>query len=161
MSKSKITKTIDYFSDPKKAVTAAVLLILVIAVVAFLWKKISGIWKGSSLQGSLEDATIQANTNSSITSTLNFTQLAKRMWDATDRFGTDEAEVLAVLSCLQTQADYVKLCNAWCALYEEKGFFGRLTAQSTLPGTLVSELSTGELMQARSVLTERGITPDF
>lgn len=161
MSKSKITQTIDYLSDSKKAITAAVLLILLIAVVAFLWKKISGLWKGTSLQSSIEDATIQQNTNSQITNTLNFKQLAQRMWDATDRFGTDEAEVLAVLSCLQTQADYVKLCNAWSVLYEEKGFWRRLTAQSTLPGTLVSELSTGELMKARSVLTEKGITPDF
>lgn len=161
MSKSKITSTIDYLSDPKKAITAAVLLVLAVAVVAFLWKKVSSLWSNSTLQGSMEDANIESNTGSNITGSINFQQLAKRMWDATDRFGTDENEVFAVLSCLNTQADYVKLCNAWCSLYVEKGWFNRLTAKATLPGTLTSELSTGELTRARGVLTDKGITPDF
>lgn len=161
MSKPKITSTIDYLSDPKKAITTAVLLLLAIATISFVWKKISGIWKNSSLQGGVEDANIQSSTNSSITPTLNFPQLANRMWDATDRFGTTEEEVFAVLACLQTQADYVKLCRAWRDLYEEKGWWFRLQAMSTLPGTLTSELDASELSRARAILTDKGITPDF
>lgn len=153
MSKSKIKSTIDYLSDPRKAVTAAVLLVLAIVAVAFLWKKISGLWKNSSSSGIFEDL--------DVTPSINFSQLALRMYDATNRFGTNEEEVFSVLSALQTRADYMKLCREWSNLYSEKGFWHNLTAQSTLPGTLQSELSSKELTRARTILTDKGIAPDF
>lgn len=152
MSKSKITSTIDYLSDPRKAITAAVLLVLVIAAIAFVWRKVSGLWKNSSY--SVFD-------DPNVTSSINFGQLALRMYDATNRFGTDEEEVFNVLAVLQTQADYTKLCGEWTKLYDEKGFWHNLTAKSTLPGTLQSELSSIELSRARNILTEKGIAPDF
>lgn len=153
MSKSKITSTIDYLSDPRKAVTAAVLLVLVIVIVAFLWKKISQLWKNSSTEGIFEDP--------GVTPSINFVQLALRMYDATNGFGTVEEEVYSVLSALQTQADYTKLCREWTKLYDEKGFWRNLTARPTLPGTLRSELSAKELSRARTILTDKGIAPDF
>ena len=174
MSKSKVTSTIDYLSDPRKGITAAILLVLAIVVVAFLWKKIRSLWDGSSLKGSIEDSKIESSTGSTITLTdSQFAQLAERLWTATCEggdfwsFGTDEDEVYAVLGCLNTQADYAKLSLAWTECVNSKSWWKKhltwagMQSRSTLPGILRAELNSSELAHARSILTAQGITPDF
>ena len=168
MSKPKITSTIDYLSDPRKGITAAILLVLAIAAVWFFWSKIKQLWGGSSLKAGLKNSSIEAATGTSITPTLQFHQLALRIWEATAAytFGTNEEEVYAVLRCLNTQADYIMLENAWVDNYNATSgwnkTFGTLwQARATLPGILQSELNSRELAQARSILTAKGITPDF
>lgn len=153
MSKSKIKSTIDYLSDSKKAVTAAVLLVLVIVAFLFVRKKIR------QLVGTTSSSSIFDDPN--ITDSLNFSQMARRIYDATNGFGTDEDEIYSVLEMLQTQADYTRLSQVWTELYDEMGFWYNLEARSTLPGTLQSELNKKELSRARTILTDKGITPDF
>ena len=168
MSKKKISSTIDYLSDPRKGITAAILLVIVLVAVVWVSNKIRKLWRSSSLKSGLDDAAIEAAAGSSITASLNFRQLATRLWDATCAYtwGTNEQEVFAVLGCLNTQADYIKLSNAWAESYNATGWWNRnigtlWQARSTLAGVLQSELTKKELNQARSILTDKGITPDF
>lgn len=168
MSKPKITSTIDYLSDPRKGITAAVLLVLAIAAVWFFWSKIKQLWGGSSLKTTLDNSAIESATGTTITPTLQFHQLANRIWEATVAYawGTNEEEVYAVLGCLNTPADYIKLENAWVDNYNatsgwNKTFGTFWQARATLPAVLQSELNGKELAQARSILTAKGITPDF
>lgn len=177
----KLTSTIDYLSDPRKAVTAAVLLVIAVAVVVLLlkqggklWNKVVGLWNNSSLgqKTSTKKIENQTGTPSSYLPE-QYAQLASRLWDACCAggdfwvFGTDEDEVYAVLDALQTQADYVMLCNAWVDLVASKSWWVRnltwagLQARSTVPGLLSAELTQSELARARSILTSNGITPDF
>lgn len=171
--KSKVTSTIDYLSDPRKGITAAILLVLVIVAVVFLWSKIKSLWQSSSLKNNLENDQIQTSTGASITLLdSQFAQLAQRLWEATCApqgawaWGTNEDEVYAVLNCLNTQADYVKLGNAWTTLYNSKNWWQREMAtwgqsRGTLEGILQAELSSSELAHARSILTGKNITPGF
>lgn len=164
MSKTKITKTIDYLSDPKKGITAAVLLVLAIVAVAFVWRKIKGLWTGSSGSSTvtiLGDAAIEAGTGTSISSSIDFANLWLRLWDATYRIGTDEDEVFAVLGMLNSQADYMKLSQVWSRKWALLGWPLTEYIPMTLPGLLKSELNSSELLQARNILTSKGITPDF
>lgn len=168
MNKPKITSTIDYLSDPRKGITAAVLLILAIAAVWFFWSKIKQLWGGSSLKTTLDNSAIEAATGTNITPTLQFNQLASRIWEATVSYawGTNEEEVYAVLRCLNTPADYIKLEDAWVKFYNATSWWNRTIgnlwqAKATLPGLLHSELNGKELAQARSILNDKGIQPDF
>lgn len=166
MSKTKITKTIDYLSDPKKGITAAVLLVLAIVAVAFVWRKVRGLWNGSYSSGSsavtiLGDAAIEAGTGTSITSSLDFAHLWLRLWEATVWTGTNEQEIYDVLGMLNSQADYMKLCNVWAQHWASAGWLAQMDVRSTLPATLKSELSSSELSKARNILLSKGITPDF
>ena len=160
MSKSKITKTIDYLSQPRHGITAAVLLVLFIVAVVFVWRKIKGLWSGSPVK-ILGDAAIEAGTGTTISPSIDFAHLVVRLLEATYRLGTDEDEVYSVLECLNTQADYMKLCKSWISSYSNWGFFVRSGVKATLPAQLQSELSSSELAKARNILIDKGITPDF
>ena len=161
MSKSKITKTIDYLSEPRKAIVAAVLLVLAIVVVVFLWKKAKGLWTKKSLPELFDDTAIEANTGTSITPSIDFRMLVIRLWDACANIGTNEAEVYAVMESLNNQADYMKLGNTWIQQHNSLGWLARQALPGTLPAMLQSELNKSELAKVRSILTSKGITPDF
>lgn len=163
MSKSKITKTIDYLSDPKKGITAAVLLVLVIVAVVLVYKKVKGLWNGASAVTVLGDAAIEAGTGTSITPSLDFALMCNRLLTACYWVGTNEDEVYSVLGMLNTQADYMKLSKAWAQKWSSSGWAVRnvMYQSSTLPGLLKSELDSSELAHAREILQSKGITPDF
>lgn len=175
MSKPKITSTIDYLSDPRKGITAAILLVLAVVVVWFLWKKIKGLWEDSSLSAAMDNKKIESHTGTSLTMLdSQYQQLAERIYDALAQSpigffglnGTNEDEIYSVLGSLNTRADYLKLCAAWQSLYNSLSWWGRNVSQggnaySTLAATLKSELNSSELAHARAILTAKGITPDF
>ncbi len=163
MSKSKITSVIDYLSDPKKGITAAVLLVLVIVAVVFVWRKVKGIssGSGSGVASSLSDTEIEVMTGTSVTKSTDFDSLVTRLWNACLGIGTNEKEVYAVMGCLNTQADYVKLNRMWAKKWKSMGFLARTALPNTIPELLQSELSAKELSMVRTILQENGITPDF
>ena len=163
MSKSKLTKTIDYLSDPKKGITAAVLLVLVIVAAVLVWRKLKGKWNGSSALTALNDAAIEAGTGSSITQSLDFALMCNRLMTASYWVGTNEDEIYSVLGMLNTQADYMKLSKAWAQKWSSSGWAVRnvMYQSSTLAGLLRSELNSSELEHAREILRAKGITPDF
>lgn len=174
---SKITTTkfkssVEWLSKPSHAITVAVLLVLVVALVWFAVKKLKvAIHKWNSAPEPTVD-------QSNLTPGLNFSELASRLWDATVGYhslgmaswfifnmptGTNETEVYAVLNTLRTTDDYLELKKQWKYLYAEKSAISSWITQanSTLPGTLVDELNAKELSRCRNILESHGITPDF
>lgn len=170
---TKFKSTVEWLSKPSNAIALGVLLILAIAVIWFVSKKI---------KAAVANARAKANeppiNNANLTPGLNFTELASRLWDATVEYrsmgaaswllfnmptGTNEAEVYAVLGTLRTNDDYLALKKAWRSLYDQKsGIVTWVTkSQSTLPGCLSDELDESELAHCRSILEDNNITPDF
>lgn len=161
MSKSKINKVIDYLSEPRKGIVALVLLVLVVIAAVFVWKKVRNVTQASSKEKLFSDNEIESGTGTVISGSLDFAHLVSRLWAAVVGMGTNEAEVYAVLGCLNTQADYMKLCRAWLTHWQESGWFARQATEPTLPGQLQAELDKTELAKARNILSGKGIEPDF
>lgn len=170
MNTKKILKSLE---DPKTALAAVIVVVVFVFVSVWLFRKVKSLWSGSTLQGVWDDARIQSSTGTLITQSTDFGRLAQRMWEATCgggdfwAFGTDEAEVYAVLQSLNTQADYMKLCTAWESLvasapwWKKNLTFAGVQSRSTLQSLLHAELNSSELEHAREILRAKGITPDF
>lgn len=169
----KFKSTVEWLSKPANAITVAVLLVVVIAVVVYASNKIK-----SAILSAREKANTPQPNQSNLTPGLNFTEMARRLWDATVDYhslgsfsillanmptGTNEEEVYAVLGMLQTNDDYLALKQAWRSYYDQQsGFTTWVTnAVSTLPGVLNDELNSRELARCRAILEANGITPDF
>lgn len=170
---TKFKSTVEWLGKPANAITVAVLLVLVIAAIWFLSKKIKAL-----IASAREKANAPNINSSNVTPGLNFSELARRLWDATVGYhslgsasifvlnmptGTNEDEVYAVLGTLRTNDDYLSLKQAWRSYYDmQSGFTTWVTnAVSTLPGMLSDELNSRELSRCRSILETNGITPDF
>lgn len=173
MSKTtgKFKSTVEWLSKPSNAITVGVLVIVAIVVVVFITRKVKAAIQ--SAKEKLEEPD-PANT----TPGLNFSELARRLWDATVNYhslgsasillgnmptGTDEDEVYAVLGALRTQDDYIALKKSWRNYYDSvSGFVTWITsAVSTLPGMLHDEMTSRELQRCRNILENNNITPDF
>lgn len=169
----KFKSSVEWLSKPANAITVAVLLVVVIAVVMFVSKKIK-----SAILSAREKANAPQVNQYNLTPGLNFTELVRRLWDATVEYhslgsasillgnmptGTNEEEVYAVLGTLRTNDDYLALKQAWRSYYDQQsGFTTWVTnAVSTLPGMLNDELNSRELARCRAILETNGITPDF
>lgn len=174
MKTKKLKAAAEWLSDPAHAIVAGVAVVLAVAAV---WLAVSKI--RSAIQNAREDANAPKPNTSNLTPGLNFAELARRIWDATVEYkslgvanvlilnmptGTDEDEVYAVLGTLRTNDDYLALKKAWRSLYDSKSdllTWLNPNTVSTLPGILHSELTQSELQQARNILEENNITPDF
>lgn len=171
--KTKFKNTVEWLSKPSNAIVVAVLLILVIAAIWFVSRKIK-----AAIANAREKANAPQVNESNLTPGLNFNELARRLWDATVAYhslnsfsillanmptGTNEDEVYAILGTLRTNDDYIALKQAWRNYYDQQsGFTTWVTnAVSTLPGMLSDELNSRELARCRSILETNGITPDF
>lgn len=165
------TKPITKFVNDNKTPLIVVAAVAVAVVVFWIVKKMR-----SAGSGSLSDYQIEQGTGTPITAATDFRHLVVRLWQATVTYrsasvlvfnwptGTDEDEVYAVLGCLRTQADYVKLEREWVAYFNEQSWFTRnlnMQAHGTVPAVLKSELTKKELQRCRDILTANGITPDF
>ncbi len=166
-------KTTDIQKFLKKNQKPLLIALGVLAVVVVVWIVIK---KRRNPQGLKTESEIESSTGTNITSSLDFYHLAERLWNATVSYrslpiivswwptGTNEKEVYAVLECLNTQADYMMLENAWVNYYKQKSWYVQhmnLQAESTVPAILRSELDANELQRCRDILTAKGITPDF
>lgn len=170
---SKFKSGVEWLSKPSHAIVVGVLLILVIAAIWFLSKKIK-----AAIAKAREKANAPQVNESNLTPGLDFSELARRLWDATVDYhslgsfsfllanmptGTNEDEVYAVLGMLRTNDDYLALKRAWRSYYDQQsGFSNWLSASaSSLPGALSEELNSSELGRCRGILEANNITPDF
>lgn len=166
------SKEITKFLKKNKTLVIVAGVVLLVAAVLVILKKLNVI--GSS--GLKSDSEIESGTGTSITHSLDFYHLVERLWDATVSYhslpwvvswwptGTNEAEIYAVLSTLNSQADYMKLEKEWVNYYNSKSWLIRnldWQAHGTVPAVLKSELTGKELQQCRDILRSRDITPDF
>lgn len=173
ISTSKFKTNVEWLSKPSNAIVVGVLAILLIAAVWFVAKKIR-----AAIASARENANAPQVNEANLTPGLNFTELARRLWDATVAYhslgsasilvlnmptGTNEAEVYAVLGTLRTNDDYLALKQAWRNYYDQQGGLSNwvTNAVSTLPGMLNDELNSKELARCRAILEQNGITPDF
>lgn len=173
ISSAKFKSTVEWLGKPANAIVVGVIVILVIAAVWFVAKKIK-----TAIANARENANAPQVNQANLTPGLNFTELARRMWDATVAYhslgsasilllnmptGTNEAEVYAILGTLRTNDDYLALKQAWRSYYDQQSGFSTwvTNAVSTLPGMLNDELNSKELARCRAILEQNGITPDF
>lgn len=161
---------VEFAKKNQTALIVAAAVVVALVVAWLVWRK----YRKSV--GFNNDSDIENATGTTITTSIDFNHLAKRLWEATVSYrslpwivswwptGTNEEEVYAVLGVLNTQADYLKLEQAWINYYESHSWIIRnlsLQAEGTLPAILKSELTRSELAKARTILTGKGITPDF
>lgn len=167
--KSELKKTMQsagkWVSDNKKPILIIVAVIVSIALTIWIGKKIYA-W----VVGKINEAKIvndsEDHTGTSVTSTLQFKSLVVRLIEATRLWGTNENEIYNVLGELRTQADWEALKRTWVISYQNANKVAQLSfyiggCQSTLIGTLYSELDESELQHCREILQSHGITPDF
>lgn len=169
----KFKSTVEWLSKPSNAIVVAVLLVLLVALVMFATRKIK-----TAIANARDKANAPQVNQSNLTPGLNFSELARRLWDATVAYhslgsasillanmptGTNEEEVYAILGTLRTQDDYLALKQAWRNYYDQQSGFSTwvTNAVSTLPGMLNDELRSKELARCRAILEANGITPDF
>ncbi len=159
MGKSKIKSIIDYLSEPRKGIVVAVLVVMAIIAVVVVFRKTKG--KMAPPPTLLNDDAIENGTGSAISPSIDFRSLAIRLFSACLGVGTNEDEVYAVMGCLNTQADYRKLSNVWMQQWNQLGLLAKTALPPSLPELLQSELDSRELSMVRSILSEKGIVPDF
>ena len=146
MSKSTNFKnTVEWFSNPKIAISLGIMVLIAGVVLWFFWDKIRDAIHAAKTQHKLQQDASQYGA-----ATLTDTQirsLAEQIYRAMKGWGTNEAQVANVLSQLGNNADYAALCNAYYSL-----------AQGSLDSRISTEGTTSELKQWRAILQGKGIT---
>lgn len=141
MSKGKLKANIEWLSDPKIAVTVAVLVLIAIGIVWYFWDKIKA--AVTRKKNEIENR----NNFGEATRTTDFDTLARQMYDACKGWGTDEDAVVRVLSQILSSADYAELKAAY-AKYDKTQLDARLQSEGT----------DKELAQWRAILAANGVT---
>lgn len=141
MSKSNLKSNIEWLSDPKIAITVAVLVVVAIGIVVFFWDKIKAAIKKGKQDKKNESL------YGSATETTDFNALAQQMYKACEGWGTDEDAVKRVLSQIYSNADYAALRSAYAVC----------DSSYTLDARLQSEGTRKELVQWRAILDANGV----
>ena len=142
MSKGKFKENVEWLSDPKIAITVAVLVLIGIGLVWFFWDKIKAAFVGT------KDAVKDKNLYGSTTETIDFDTLAQQLYQACKGWGTDEAAIDRVLGQIRTDADYAALRRAYATN----------DSRYSLDARLQSEGTKNELIHWRSILDANGVT---
>lgn len=153
-----------YFPRLPKGVIIAIAVIAVLVVCWFVFgKKLARNYINNKTKTEAENYT---GTNT--TQNLNFAGLRDRLISAVSGPGTRETEIYNVLSELNTQADWEYLQRYWQISLSKDNIgwgglilSGMMGVDSTLIGTLKSELTKKELQQCRDILTANNIQPGF
>ena len=169
MSKGKFKENVEWLSDPKIAITVAVLVLIGIALAIFVWKKIKKTAEGiaDGIKDNREDSDIEKETGSLITSLLDFKSLCAQIWDASvNATINDPDKVCQALQQLQSKADYEKLKRVWTDYVEglnwwERNLHAFSETKYSLPASLAADFKEKNLERFREVLRKKNITPDF
>lgn len=161
---SKITTTkfksgVEWLAKPSHAIVVGVLLILLIAAIWFVSKKIKSAIAYAKAKADEPD--VHEN---NLTSGVNHRSIAEQIYVACRGAQTDEPAIYAALAQLRTQDDWnlvqIKFSDVYNAEHNWYNFLSN-NLSANLIATLNSELSQSELAQCRSVLEQNGITPGF
>lgn len=166
MSKSTNFKnTVEWFSNPKIAISLAIMVLLAAGLVWLFWDKIRDAINAAKLKKQLKE---KEQENQSLfgdtTAGIDFTSLATQIYRAMKGGGTGENGIYTALKQLKNQADWEKLKLSYASVYEANDAWYHLLSanlSSDLVASLQSELTTSELAQCRNILTARNINPGF
>lgn len=169
MNKGKFKENVEWLSDPKIAITVAVLVLIGIALAIFVWKKIKKTAEGiaDGIKDNKRDSQYETETGSLLTTTLDYQSMCTQIWNASVHATiNDPDKVCRVLEQLQSRADYEKLKDEWTQYVQNLGWFERnwnafSETKYSLPGTLAADFKEKNLERFREVLRKRNITPDF
>ena len=155
-----------FFVKNKKPILIAVGVIVAVVVVWIVWKRIK-----NGLQNQADKEQAEENTGQSVTTSINWRDLAVRLRKAfggPNSSGTDENEIYLVLGTLRNQADWEYLKRYWTSYCDSLPWWQSLndvlmngTNYKSLTASLIYELDSSELQTCRNILEQKGITPDF
>ena len=169
MSKSSFKSNVEWLSDPKIAITVAVLVLIAIALVAFGWKKIKGLFKGigDDIKDNKTDKELEDKTGTSLTDLIDYRSLCAQIWDASvNATFNDPDRVCSALSQLQSRADYEKLKLEWTKYVQGLSWWKRnwhafSETKYSLPASLANDFKEKNLKRFRDILQSINVTPDF
>lgn len=138
---------------PKRALTLAIIAIVVIAIAYFVYKKIKSSIKNTIAEKKQEIANAQYGEPT--LSNAQIQSLAKQIYNAFkfnffSNWGTDEAVVESVLSQLNNNADYAALYLAYNGINRDD--------DTDLDSRIQYEGTEDEKRKWRSILDQKGIT---
>lgn len=153
-----------FIKDNKKPLLIALAVIVVVVIIWIIVRKLTKGVTTATQKNKIEDLTGQT-----VTSGLNFDEMAKRMFAAwVTTIGTDENEVYSILEQLNNQADWEYLQARYQAYWNSMPVYEQLVhtfAGLGLSGILVSdfrrELNRRELQRCREILEGKNINPAF
>lgn len=155
-----------FFVKNKKPILIAVGVIVAVVVVCIVWKRIK-----NSLQNQADKEQAEENTGQSVTTSINWRDLAVRLrkaFSGPNSSGTDENEIYLILGTLRNQADWEYLKRYWTSYCDSLPWWQSLndvlmngTNYKSLTASLIYELDSSELQTCRNILKQKGITPDF
>jgi hypothetical protein len=158
----KVVKTTDkviggfdkvFIEDPRRAIVIGAFIVLTIVLIVVFWGKIKALF--SSITNKVADSQDlnQHMSETGETTTLSsakYNQLAAIIYQACDRWGTDEDAIYNAFNQLNNTADYLKLNSV----------FG-LQDGHNLDWWIRSELSNRERRKLNEILANKGIDHTF
>lgn len=134
---------------PKRMLTLAIIAVVVVVTVYFLWDKIVGSIRDARAQNNLSQEVSQYGAGTLTSSQIN--SLAVQIYRAMRGPGTDEDAVANVLTQLGNNADYAALRAAYVGVNQSTRF-------PTLDSRIAYEGTGSELQKWRSILQSKSIT---
>jgi hypothetical protein len=145
-------KILDTISDPKKAATLGIILIVTILIIWIISKlfssKIAELKAKSQAKKMLEEE-ISAG-GGLFYSESEYTQFANKLYRAMNGIGTDEKSIYEVFEAMRSKADVLKLIQV----------FG-VRDSETLEEWMAGDLSSGEIRKINLILSKNGINYTF
>ena len=153
MSKSTNFKnTVEWFSNPKIAISLGIMVVIAGVVVWFFWDKIRDAIAEAKANNKLKDEVSQYGsgtlTNAQISSLA--IQLYNAFRPSLTNWGTDEAAVERVLGQLGNNADYANLRVAYAAVNKDP--------KTDMDSRIAYEGTESEKRKWRGILQAKGIT---
>lgn len=159
---AKIVKTADkgiagfekiFIEDPRRAIVIGVFIVLVIVVLVVFWNRIKAAFQSLVNKGANVTALNEheAETGERPTlSTVTYTALANKLYQAFKGLGTDEDAVYKVFNQLNNTADVLKLISVY-----------GLKDGHDLDWWMRSELNRWELKKVNTIMSNKGIAYAF
>lgn len=150
MNTNKFKSNVEWLSDPKIAITVAVLVLIAIGLVWFFWGKIKDMFSDIKSKNKEKEKEQQNEVlYGSTTMGLDFDALASQMYKACKGMWTNNTSVEAVLRQICSNADYAALQLA----------YKKLDLDYTLDARLAYESNTkSQLNKWRNILIANGVT---
>lgn len=145
MSKSSILKDL----TPQRALSVAIIVAVIVAVVWLFWGKIASAIRGAIAQKKLENEAGQYGQQTLTDSQIR--SLAEQIYTAMKGWGTDESAIEYVLTQIKSNADWAALRTAYAAVNKD-------TTYTTLDSRIAYEGTNRELARWRAILDSNGVT---
>ena len=146
MNKGKFKENVEWLSDPKIAITVAVLVLIAIGLVWFFWDKIKDAISGKKKEIENKNKFGEAD------ELTDFDSLAQQLYNATRPYvfglGTDVDAIARVLSQIHSNGDYAALKTA----------YSKIDSRYPLDVRLQDEGREKDIKRWRAILDANGVT---